>query len=275
MSWRLVADKDVGDAIRQYHLHASVLLFVLLFGGTAYVTTNALRSGTVDPMAVPFGLVGLAMFLVPIMAVAFAQGTVVEMRTRGDLKLLLGMPFTRRDVVLGTFAGRTVLVSGSVVAGVAAAALLAVLRGAPVAFDVLLAATGLVGVLGVVFVAISVAISASVSTETRSGALAMGAYFLFVFDLWRQVPRTVVYVLNGFRFPEQVPGWVPFVAHLNPVLAFRDAVRPVLPAITNFGGRVPDPLPLYRTVPFAVLLLALWIVVPLVLGIRRFDRTDL
>ncbi|MHB9287743.1 ABC transporter permease subunit [Halobacteriales archaeon Cl-PHB] len=275
MSWRLVATKDVGDAIRQYHLHAAVLLFVLLFGGTAYITTEAVRYSTVDPEAVAFGLTGLGMFLVPLVAVAFAQGIVVEMRTRGDLKLLLGMPFSRRDVVLGSFAGRVVLVCAAVLAGVAVATLVALARGAPVAFDTLLAATALVCVLGVVFVALSVAISASVSTTTRSGAIAMGVFFLFAFDLWRQVPRIVLYVLNGFRFPQAVPRWVSFVVHLNPVLAFRDAMRPVLPAITGFSGDAAGTLPVYRTVPFAVLLLALWILVPLVLGVRRFQRTDL
>lgn len=275
MSWRLVADKDVGDAIRQYHLHASVLLFVLLFGGTAYVTTNAIRYAKIDPGAVPFGVTTLAMFLVPLAAVAFAQGIVVEMRTRGDLKLMLGMPFSRRDVVLGSFAGRTVLVWASILAGFAAATLLALLRGAPVALDLMLEATALVGVLALVFVSLTVAISASVSTETRSGAIAMGVYFLFVFQLWGQVPRIVAYVLNGFRFPTQVPEWVPFVANLNPVMAFQHAARPVLPGLVNFGGPVPDVLPVYQTVPFAFVLLALWIVVPLALGLRRFDRTDL
>lgn len=273
MSVRLVALKDVGDSMRQYHLHTSVGILALLFGVMAYLSTDPAQQ--VDGQAVPFGLASLGTFLVPLLAIGFAYGVVVGMRTRGDLKLLLGMPFSRRDVVLGSFAGRSVVVLASVFAGTALAALVALLRGAPLALDALVGAAGIVGVLGVAFVAISIAASASVSTETRASAITMGAYFLFVFDLWRQIPIAVVWLISGFELPRELPEWAIAVAHLNPVLAFRDALRPVLPEVAEMFGRVPDPIPVYRSVPVALVVLALWIVVPLAVGVARFDRTDL
>lgn len=273
MSWRLVALKDVGDAMRQYNLHVCVGLVVVLFGTSTYLATGPEQ--TVEPDTVPWALAGIGTFLLPLLAIGFSYGTVVTMRTRGDLKLLLGMPFSRRDVVLGSFLGRSVLVAASVVAGVGVAALVALLRGAPLALDALLVVAGLLSVLGIVFVAISVAASASVSTETRASALVMGSYFLFVFELWGQLPGALVWLANGFSVPEQLPQWADVLAHLNPVMAFRDAARPVIQVDLLFGAPLPDAVPIYRTLPAAVLLLALWILVPLVLGYRRFAGTDL
>lgn len=276
MSWRLLADKDVRDAIRQYHLHASVLAFVVLCAGTAYVATETFGPGTgVSPDAVPSALAVLSSFLVPLVAVGFAQDVIVGMRTRGDLKLLLGMPFTRGDLVVGTFVGRIVLVWASILAGVVVATALAFGRGAPVATDALLFVTGMTGVLGAVFVAIGVGISASVSTGTRAGGLAIGAFFLFVFQLWSVLPRVALWVASGFRLPRETPEWVSFVTHLNPVLALWNVLSTALPDVGTFVGSLPASPPVYRTVPFAVLVLAAWIVLPMAVGYRRFERTDL
>lgn len=273
MSWRLVALKDVGDAMRQYHLHVCVGLVVLLFGTTTYMATGPDR--TVNPDTVPWALASLGTFLLPLLAIGFSYGSIVTMRTRGDLKLLLGMPFSRRDVVLGSFLGRSVLVAASAVAGVGVAALVALLRGAPLSVTALMAVAGLLSVLSVVFVAVSIAASASVSTETRASALVMGAYFLFVFDLWRQLPSAVVWLANGFSLPRELPEWTDIFAHLNPVAAFQNAVNPIVPVNALTRVSTPDALPIYRTIPAALLVLALWILVPLIVGYRRFAATDL
>jgi len=275
VSWRLVARKDVADAIRQYHLHLTGVVAVLLFGGTAYVTSRTFEGIGAPPGAVAGALATLGTFLVPLLAAGFSQGDVVGMRERGDLKLLLGLPFARRDVILGSVAGRTVVVWASVLFGVGAATLVALARGANVAFDFLLFATGMIGVIGAVFVAIAIGISASVSTETRAGALAIAAYFLFVFQLWNAIPMAALWAVNGFALPPSSPTWVDVVINCNPVLALWNVFAAVLPGNPSFVARLPSTPPVYRTVPFAVGVLAAWLVGPVALGARRFDRTDL
>ena len=275
MSWRLLARKDVGDAIRQYHLHAAVALTVLLFGGTAYVTARTFQGEPAAPGAVAGALATLGTFLVPLLAVGFSQGDVVGMRERGDLKLLLGLPFSRRDVVLGSVAGRTAVVWASLLAGVLIGTLVGLARGAGLAFDLLLIVTGMLAVLGAVFVAIAIGISSSVSTETRAGALAIGAFFLFVFQLWTQIPRFLLWLVNGFAAPRTVPTWVHVLINCNPILAAWNLLATVLPGGGAFVAEMPAVPPFYRALPFAVAVLAAWIVGPIALGYRRFDRTDL
>lgn len=273
MTWRLLARKDFADARRLYHLHTVVLVLVILLAGAVHVSTQP--PGGTDPGSVSLPLAMLSWFIVPVLAVAFVQGVIVGMRSRGDLKLLMGMPFSRRDVVLGSFLGRSAMVAVSLLAGFAVAVLVALVKGAPMDPAAILVTLGAATLLGTAFVAIAIAISASVSTETRSSALAIGAFFLFVFEIWGQLPAVVQYVLNGFRWATSTPEWARLFANLSPVAAYRNVVASALPEVGGMIGQVPSQLPFYRTPAFALLVLGLWVVVPLVLGYRRFDGTDL
>ncbi len=275
MSWQLIARKDVADSIRQYHLHVAAILTVLVLAGTAYTTSRTFRGQPAPPEAVPGALATVATFLVPLLAIGFSQGDVVGMRERGDLKLLLGLPFSRRDVILGSFGGRTVVVLGALFGGLAVGTLVALARGAGMAFDSLVFVTGMLGILTAVFVAIAIGISAAVSTETRAGALSIGVYFVFVFQLWWAIPMVALWAVSGFGMPQQIPTWVDVIINLNPVLACWNVLATVLPGGVSFVATMPASPPFYRTLPFAFGILVLWIVGPLALGYRRFAGTDL
>jgi ABC-2 type transport system permease protein len=275
MSWRLVARKDVADSIRQYHLHVAGLLTVLILAGTAYTTARTFQGQPAPPEAVPGAIATVATFLVPLLAIGFSQGDVVGMRERGDLKLLLGLPFSRRDVVLGSFVGRTVFVLGALFGAVVVGTLVALARGANMAFDSLVFVTGMLGVLTAVFVAIAIGISSAVSTETRAGAASIGAFFLFVFQLWSAIPMAILWAVSGFGLPREIPTWVDVLINLNPVVACWNVLATVLPGGVSFVAQMPPSPPFYRALPFALGVLALWIAGPLALGYRRFAATDL
>jgi ABC-type transport system involved in multi-copper enzyme maturation permease subunit len=275
MSWQLVARKDLRDSIRRYHLHIASILTVLILGGTAYTTSRTFRGEAAPPEAVVGAVATVATFLIPLIAVGFSQGTVVGMRERGDLKLLLGLPFSRRDVVLGAFSGRFAFLMASLLIGLGIGTVVAIARGAGMAFDTLLFVTAMLAVLTAVFVALAIGISAAVSTETRAGALAIGTYFVFVFQLWSVVPFAALWVLSGFGLPSQVPTWVHVIINVNPVVACWNVVVTLLPGGGSFVADMPASPPFYRTLPVALAVLAAWIAGPLALGYRRFAGTDL
>ena len=275
MSWQLVARKDLGDSIRRYHLHVASILTVLIIGGTAYTTSRTFRGEAAPPEAVVGAVATVATFLIPLLAIGLSQGTVVGMRERGDLKLLLGLPFSRRDVVLGAFGGRFAFVLVSLLIGLGVGTLVSVARGAGMAFDTLLFVTAMLAILTAVFVAIAIGISAAVSTETRAGALGIGTYFVFVFQLWSAVPFAVLWALNGFGLPPELPTWVHVIINVNPVVACWNVVVTILPGGASFVAEMPASPPFYRALPFALAVLAAWIAGPLALGYRRFAGTDL
>lgn len=284
MSWRKIARKDYRDGVRDRSLYLVVGMFGVLglalgyfFSDSVTATTTATEAtnGLTTALSVILGL------FVPIVALGTAQGSVVTKRARGELKVLLGLPFSRFDVVFGTFLGR-IAVTLSALAAVTTTVLVTVLvLGAPILVVQYLAVLGLVGVLGVAFVAVAVGISAGVDTTTVSALGAFGVFLLFVFRVWDLFPSGLAYVLNGFSPPRRTPEWAVAFGNLDPMTAFGNVVTGLYPdlrgSMTLFGvdapvGRAPAP---YQEPWFGAVVLALWIVVPVALGYRRFEGADL
>jgi ABC-2 type transport system permease protein len=280
VSLRLVAVKDVRDAVRERELHVLLALFLAVGLGVGYFFTTSdpeadATAGFVVSTAV------LLSFLVPLAALSVSQASLVGKRIRGELKVMLGLPFSRAELVGGTFLGRTAVVLSALLAAAVPAFVLATLTGARV---------GVVGyglsvladaVLAVAFVSIAVGISASARDTTRSSAAAFGVFLLFVFRVWDLLPSGVVYVLNGFSSPGTTPEWVIAFGQVDPLTAYGNVVAGLIPAareslaLLGVGGAGPGGPAVYETPWFAAAVLAVWIVVPLALGYRRFEGTDL
>jgi len=283
MTWNVVARKDFADARRSLSLWALTGLFVVFMGGMAVLYRYLPVFG---PEAEDATAAGLLVFLaapvtlfIAIAAIVIAARSIVAEVEIGSAKLLLSLPHTRRDVVVGKVLGRTgVLVVGLAVGFVATLALMIVL------FDtVRLVDYALFGLTTVVFalayVSLMVGISAGASSTARAMAYALGAFVLLEF-LWDVVPIVILFVANGFSMPAagtQMPEWVAFLALFPPSQAFLNALTVIVPGsisldavgIPNVEGAF------YLSGWFSLGLLLLWGAVPLLLGYARFRRADL
>ncbi len=132
-----------------------------------------------------------------------------------------------------------------------------------------------------VFVAIAVALSASVAERSRAIAASVGAYFLLV----------VLYVIPGVS----VAGIVRFlhrtmlgfernvdlydaVAYTSPFTAYRKAINLVVPATAErpvFRRMEGETLPAYLGDELSLLVFAVWLVGPLAVGYCRFEGAEL
>ncbi|WP_158056342.1 ABC transporter permease subunit [Halorussus halophilus] len=286
MSWAVVARKDFEDAVRSRMLWGIVALFAGLIALSVFVPS--LLS---DDLSVITGYgvaTEFAKTLVPITALVAAYLAIAGERESGSIKILLGAPHSRSDVTLGKLVGR----SGVVVVGVVAGFLVAGAVGALVYGELpvikFLSVTALTALLGVAFVGIAVGISAATSTRSRAMALAIGVFFVFAL-LWDLVSLGLTYLRTGsLPVPgATVPAWQLLVERLNPSAAFGQLVNSVLEAGSNaatgqaggqaggIAAQVSGPVPFYLQDWFMFVLLAAWVVVPVVLGHLRFQRTDL
>jgi ABC-2 type transport system permease protein len=182
------------------------------------------------------------------------------------LRVLLSYPYSRRELVLGTLAGRIIVLAAAVVVGILTGVLASVVFGGELTGD-LVPVAGLSLLLTSVIVAIAVGISSSVASSTTAAITAFGAYILFS-TFWNFVPTAVRYVLNGFSFPIGAqPEWVFVWNQLNPLNAFRTAASAITgsPLSANF----------YHAIWFAILVLVGWFVLSTVIGVLRFERADL
>jgi len=210
--------------------------------------------------------------VVPIVALVAAYLSVAGERESGTLRILLSLPPSRRDVVLGKFLARAALVVASVLLAflLGTVASLAVYGTVPV--DVALGTAALTCLLGVSFVGIAVGVSASVGSRARAVAVAVG-FFVVTVVLWSPL-LLAARVL--FRLPlegEAQPDWLLFLESLPPSSAFGRLYESVVGSLLPGGPAASDSLFLSDGAMLAVL--AFWTLVPLVLGYWRFARADL
>jgi len=264
-----IARKDFMDAVRARQVHTLVAGFALFGAYLGYFT----------PGDIGRGVFSLLVFLIPLVGVAFTQHAVAGKRESGELAVLLGLPFSRRDVVAGTYLGRTGVVLAAVVSAYAGAVLAGIPGGA--SFDPGTVALGVVllFIVGTIFVGITLGVSAVARGTTSASVGAFVAFLAFMLPTWQFVPDAVLFVANGFDAPDRIPEWATAFDQFAPFVALRNAATPVAPDLVSslpvVGEGVPPDPPLYMEPLFGAVVVVGWLVVPAGLGYLRFERSDL
>lgn len=262
MSWQVVARRDALDPYRSQSLWILLGVYVLAFGAITHF-----MAGPETPLA--SSLVGVARVFVPITGLALGYQSIAGSRQSGSLRVVLAYPHTRREVVLGRAVGRSVVVTLAVTAGFLAAAVVFAAETAVPAPGPLAVAWGATVLLGVSMACLAVGVSASVRTVNRAVLLCFGGFLVFL-AFWRQLPNLARYVLAGFEVPRgQPPEWVAVFNRLEPMTAYQAVIRD-LPS-----GRRPPVTEFHATEWFGALVLVGWLVLPLLVGVWRFERGDL
>lgn len=272
MSWLVVGKKDFHDASRSRLLWALTVLFVLFVGGLAFVYTSILSTaGGAGSLGFIVFLQGVATFFISITALLVAYKAIAGEQETGTISFLLGLPVTRRAIVLGKVAGRGAVLTVSLLIGFAIAAIVLLALGE--AFDLVqyLLFTLLSVFYGMAFVSVAVSLSSVTSESSRAAAAAIG---FWIFDqFWGTAMLVVLIVGNGFTLPTPpFPDWYHALAGLGPSAAYSNAAGYFLPPA--FAGQVQSQiggLPEW----YGLIVLVGWLVVPLALGIGRFQQLDL
>jgi len=279
MSWTVVAKKDFRDALRSRMLWGLTVLFVLFMAGIAYAyTLFANQAPTGDPTVDSLGLVAFlsspVSLLVPITGLVVGHKAIAGEVESGSAKLLLSLPHSRRDAVLGKVVGRTAVLSLSIVVGVLAGILVTLAL-----YDTVdLGALAIFGVLSLVLGAVYTSIGVGISATTRDGGratIAAAGFFLVIEVIWDFVPWAVNYLLNGSFIPTGTPPvWFAFLGRIAPSSAYSYALNTYIPEAGLTGGmRLPDSILLSGGAALVILLA--WLVLTPLVGYLRFNARDL
>ncbi|KAB1192903.1 ABC transporter permease subunit [Haloferax sp. MBLA0076] len=308
MTLESVARKDFRDAIRSRWLLGLTLFFSLIIGGSTALFYGVLLKGAGANSETLFGLTtapgglfsfsyaGMLGFILALIALVTAHGSLIDERESGTMKLLLSLPNSRRDVVFGKLVGRTLVVLVSMLAGFVIALFAMLFTGGQVMFASYAGQVALSGLLATAFVSIGVWLSATSESQRQALFSTIGLYFIFAV-LWSTVATGVPRVLNWAI--EQLPGIEPmageqvalmrmFIKYLNPLRAYETLVAQLYgpaPAARLFKAGLGESLvlqpifqesiPFYLTGPFILVILLGWIVIPPLLGYWTFTRVDL
>ena len=263
---RVIAAKEFRDRIRNRWVLAVALIFALFALAIAYF--GASQQGEVGFRSIDVtvaSLVSLVIYLVPLIALILGYDAIVGEKERGSLELMLSMPITRFEILLGKYLGLAAALAISTVLGFGAGLLPLVSDfSASDAFHY----AGFVGsaiLMGLAFLSVSMLVSVLAMDRVRASGVAIALWFFFVliFDL----------LLMGALVMSQGrlgSGTFAAILMLNPVDVFRlmnifssEQVQNMYGLATVMPERLTDP-----TVLLAIMLA--WIVVPFYIANRRF-----
>ncbi|MFB6085912.1 MAG: ABC transporter permease subunit [Halodesulfurarchaeum sp.] len=274
MTWLVIARKEFEDALRSRMLWAIVVLIAAMTSLAAGVMV-LVPGVSGDPVSAIGAASQFAAMLVPIMALIAGYLAIAGERESGSLKILLGLPPSRGEVLLGKFLGRAGVVGIGVGAGFAISGVITrALYGVVPVLD-FVGVTLLSAALGICFVGIAVGISATTAVRSRAMTLAVAAYLVLTL-LWDMVPQGVHLVVAGSMPGATVPGWFLLLQRASPSGAYNTLVQRVLvDTDAALAARLGGEVPAYLDAPFFLGILVLWTILPLVFGYRRFRRADL
>ncbi|WP_317205272.1 ABC transporter permease [Janthinobacterium sp.] len=182
----VIAAKEWRERIRNWWVLAVALIFALFSLAIAYF--GGAQQGAVGFQGIEVtiaSLVSLVIYLVPLIAVILGYDAVVGEQERGSLELLLSMPITRFEILLGKYLGLAAALAGATAIGFGAGLLpLASHIGAKELYHYV----GFVGsaiLMGMAFLSLSLCLSVIARDRMRASGMAIALWFFFVliFDL--------------------------------------------------------------------------------------------
>ena len=263
-----IAGKEFWDRIRNRWVLAVALVFTVFALVIAYF--GAAQQGAVGFRSIDVtiaSLVSLVIYLIPLIALVLGFDAIVGERERGSLDLLLSMPITRVELLLGKYLGLAAALTFSTVAGFG---LVAVVLSSQLELDALFHYFGFMlssVLLGCAFLSLAVMLSVFAGDRTRASGLAIAMWFFFVlvFDLL----LLGALVVSGGQWGGEL---FPYLLLLNPADVFRilnifslEDVRALYGLATVFPPRLANPA-LLGVVMFA------WIALPLGIAAWRFRK---
>ncbi|MDQ9172232.1 ABC transporter permease subunit [Oxalobacteraceae bacterium R-40] len=183
---RVIAGKEFSDRIRNRWVLTVAVIFSLFALAIAYF--GSAQQGSVGFKNVDVtiaSLVSLAVYLVPLIALLLGYDSVVGERERGSMELLLSMPVTRFEILLGKYLGLSAALAVSTILGFSAGLL-------PISGELEMADfyhyAGFVlsaALMGMAFLSLAMLVSAVAADRIQASGLAIGLWFFFVliFDL--------------------------------------------------------------------------------------------
>jgi Cu-processing system permease protein len=248
------------DAVRSRWLLVYALFFMLV--------TQGLLSFSGDPMKTQLSLVSIVLFLVPLVSIVF--GTVYLYNSREFIELLLAQPVNRRQMYAGVYLGLTIPLTLAFIAGLMVPFLA---HGIDTTAGATIAALLVAGVvLTMIFTALATLIAMRCDDRLRGLGAAIGIWMLLTV-VYDGFVLLVLAVFSNHALEHATIG----LMMANPIDLARVALLLRFDGAAMMGYTGAVFLNFFTGAQGATVMiaaLASWVIAPVALGARAFQRKD-
>ena len=276
-----VMQKDILDVRRTKIVWFVGILFTLITALFFYqIHSFGGMDGFADVTLALWNLVFVGAMFIPAIALVAAYLSIAGERESGSIKFLLSTPINRRELVLGKFLSRTAVVTTSLLFAFVVSAILSLVWFSDLMVGTFLAVAALTTLYALAYVAVAIAISASTASRSRAMGGALGFYFvtnlLVIFgDL--SIRGLLRYVLNELLDLGVGQDPLTFMTMvISPTQSYLTTTLLAFPEdFLATNGLDPETMSWYVQGEVGLALLVAWLVVPLLIGIWRFDKANI
>lgn len=264
----VIARKEFRDRLRSRWVLAVAVVLTVFALVIAYF--GAAQQGAVGFKGIELtiaSLTSLVIYLVPLIALILGYDAVVGERERGSLDLLLSLPLTRLELLLGKYLGLAAALAFATVAGFG---LVGVVLSYGIGLTGLLDYAGFILstlLMGLAFLSLALLLSVLTSSKVVASGAAIALWFLYVL-IYDLMLVGILVVTEG----QYVGGLFPVLLLLNPADIFRilnifslEEVKSLYGLATVFPATLASPWLLGGAMLF-------WILAPLALAYARFRK---
>ncbi|QCC58994.1 ABC transporter permease [Natrinema thermotolerans] len=294
-SVRAVAKKDFQDSIRSWLFWGlSVFFFTLmavLAGFLAWANPDDFTTldfiGTISQVT---------KLVIPLIALVLGWKSIAGERESGSIKVLLSLPHSRKDVLLGKLLGRTAVLSLSLIIGFLIAMVAVAFAVSEFSLPAYLGFLVMTLLYALAYMSIAVSLSSLTRSTTMAGAAMFGVFVLF-YIVWNSIQQALRLLMNRDYFEgvaytvsgpggrqlefTRLPDWALFIDMIDPGNAYQNTIT-IFSALSSdqIGtayneAAFPDGLPFFLQDWFSFVILLFWIAVPIAVALYRFDRVDI
>lgn len=182
----VIARKEFRDRLRNRWVLACAAVFTVFALAIAYF--GAAQAGAVGFRGIGLtiaSLTSLAIYLLPLIALILGYDAVVGERERGSLDLLLAMPITRAELLLGKYLGLAAALAAATVAGFGLTGLALAWHTDPAGLYHYAGFVLSALLLGWAFLSLALLISATAASKmgASGAAIALWFFYVLVYDL--------------------------------------------------------------------------------------------
>lgn len=267
MNWPGIARKDFADAIRSKTVLVLLVVFVLV-----YVSATAVIWSYGDATFEEFTSLSNSIMVpfVALIGLALGYKSIIGERDSGSIKLVLSLPYSRRDLLVGKFVGRSLVLAVPILVGFLAATAMLLVGFESVSPAPLVGYFVLTILYGMGFVSIGLSLSASTTDQNRVLLGAVGT-FILLYLFWVPIVNLGYAVVYRFQLRE-TPGWVEFLRLVASPRTYADLVETL---VNGSGGTVFDVGYWFGTPWFGIVVLVAWIVAPVAIGYWYLRSADM